>query len=165
MEKNLNKINLRDIDIDLILTSASFQKKLNMEVQIIIINMGEEKYQEAVKLNGSEENFLEKIKKFVLNKIFKKISNKLFWGSSAAITGLLLSQIDISTFEGDAINLDNIDWSNVDWNNLDWETIDFNNSSLDVSDISNDILGDGLSNFLVWAKDATFEWLDDSDYC
>ena len=165
MNKSPNKINLRDIDIDLILTSASFQKKLNMEVQIIIINMGEEKYKEAVKINGSEENFLEKVKKFVLTKIFKKITDKLFWGSSAVITGLLLSQIDISTFEGNEISLDNIVWTDVDWNNLNWESIDFNESDLDMSHITNNILGDGLSNFLVWAKDTTLEWIEDSDYC
>jgi len=158
MQKNINKINLRDIDIDMIVTSASFQKKLTDTVQIIIINMGKKEYSEAVKKSGSEKGLIENIKKSVLTKMINKITNKLFWGSSIAITGIL-STIGISNIDGNTVNLDDIDWSDIDWSKIDWSEIEI---EIDWSEI--EILEEGLSNFVSWIKGTASEWIDDLDY-
>ena len=153
-----NKINLRDIDIDMIVTSPRFQEKLTENVQSIISNMKKDEYNKAVKQNGSEEGFLENIKKIVLTKMIDQISSKLFWGSSVVLTALL-SAIGISNIDGDKFNLDNIDFSKIDWDKIDWSTITF-----DLSHVENEIFSNGFLNFISWVKDTTIDWTNDTDF-
>jgi len=156
----MNKIKLNDIDIDMIITSSSFQKKLADNVQIIIINMGDKEYKKALKKSGSKDGLINNIKKTVLTKMINKITSKVFWGSSVVLTGIL-SAIGISNIDDNKVNLDEIDWSEIDWSKIDWSEIDFD---FDFSQAEDEILGEGLSNFISWVKDTTLEWTDDSDF-
>jgi len=160
--KSNNKY-LRDIDIDMIITSASFQKKLADNVQIIIINIGEKEYDKAVKKDGSKEEFHQNLKKIVLTTMLNKITDKVFLGSSAIIAGLL-SAIGISNMEGNQTKLTEIDWESFNWENVNWENFDWERINFDLSHAEDEILGEGVSNFLSWVTDTASDWVDDSDF-
>lgn len=161
LQRKKEKIKLRDIDIDRIITSPSFQKILNEKVQVVLKKIEHEKKSKSLKKDKPNEEIYEVVTKSVLKKILDKITDKIFWGSGIAATGVILSGLNVSNDDGSFIGLDDIDYTKLDWSTIDWTTIDFASLDPDWLEIVDDVMGEGSSNFIRWFADKTINLFEE----
>ena len=148
-------VTVTEQEIQRVLSSPVFQKRLTREVNQTISSMDRSTYNRGVQKAGSEKNFLDNVTRVVARTLVKALKTKLFLAGMGT-TGMVLGASVAFPYEGEEglKKLNEFDWENDEWTKacLGDITIDTEDISLEevCADFQERLVGETGSGFFSW---------------